>query len=121
MDVIEHLRGRPRRTPEPTSNTTIGIIATNAALNRDQALRLATMAHDGIARTIRPSHTPSDGDTIFSLASGAVEIDDSDVLALGALGARAMERAILRAVVRAETLGGVPSVRELESTGSNRS
>ena len=110
---VEFLRGRPRRTPEPGTNTTIAAIATNAELTKAQTLRLAIMAHAGFARTIRPSHTPADGDTVFALATGALPVEDGDLLAIGALTTRALERAILRAVLRAKSLAGVPSVAEL--------
>lgn len=119
-DSIEFLRGRPRRTPEPGTNTTIATVATNAALTKEQALRLATMAHAGFARTIRPSHTPADGDTIFALATGALAVEDSDLLAIGALATRALERAILRGVLRAQSLAGVPSVAELDEKTRSR-
>jgi L-aminopeptidase/D-esterase-like protein len=57
----------------PGTNTTIGVVLTDAELTKDQANRLATVAHDGIARAIRPSHTMYDGDTMFCLATGAVQ------------------------------------------------
>jgi L-aminopeptidase/D-esterase-like protein len=113
IEGIEFLRGRPRRTPEPGTNTTIATVATNAALTKEQTLRLATMAHAGFARTIRPSHTPADGDTIFALATGALSVEESDLLPIGALATRALERAILRGVLRAKSLAGVPSVQDL--------
>jgi L-aminopeptidase/D-esterase-like protein len=56
----------------PGMNTTIGAILTDARLSKEQANRLATVAHDGIARAVRPSHTMYDGDTLFCMASGAV-------------------------------------------------
>ena len=117
VESIEFLRGRPRRTSEPGTNTTIATIATNAALTREQTLRLATMAHAGFARTIRPSHTPADGDTVFALATGALPVEASDLLAIGALATRALERAVLRAVLRATSLAGIPSVSELSPRG----
>ncbi|MGI8552929.1 MAG: P1 family peptidase [Dehalococcoidia bacterium] len=111
-DVVEFLRSRPRRQPEPAANTTIAVVATNAVLSKDQAQRLATMAHAGLARTIRPSHTPADGDSVFALATGALEVPEGDMLALGSLACRALERAVLRGVLRAESLAGVPSAGE---------
>jgi L-aminopeptidase/D-esterase-like protein len=87
------------------------VVATNARLPREQAYRLAVMAHDGLARAVRPAHTPVDGDVLFALATGAQEAA-VDVIALGALAARAVERAIVRAVTEAKGLAGVPSIGE---------
>jgi len=109
-DALEYLRGRPHGLPEAGTNTTLAAVATNAALTKDQVLRVATMAHAGLARAIRPSHTPADGDTIFALSVGQLSVEEGDLVAIGALGARALERAILRAVLRAGPLAGVPSV-----------
>jgi L-aminopeptidase/D-esterase-like protein len=77
------------------ANTTIGVVATNAALEPDGAGRVASMAHDGLSRAIRPAHTAYDGDTLFALATGAV---DARVDAVGALAAAAVANAIVRAV-----------------------
>ncbi|HET9320910.1 MAG TPA: P1 family peptidase, partial [Bryobacteraceae bacterium] len=97
---LEFLRRRRTEDAEAGANTTLVVIATNAALSKDQAHRLATMAHAGLARTIRPSHTPMDGDAVFALSTGTVPVN-GDLLAVGALGARAVERSVIRAVVRA--------------------
>jgi L-aminopeptidase/D-esterase-like protein len=70
------------------------------------------MAHDGYARAISPTHTPGDGDTIFSLATGVWD-GEVNLAIIGALAAEAMADAIVRAVVHADSLGGVPSAREL--------
>ena len=78
-------------------NTTIGVVATDAALTKAQAQRMATCAHDGLARTIRPVHTQMDGDTIFALATGKVEADVLPVQ-LCAAAAEAMARAVVNAV-----------------------
>jgi L-aminopeptidase/D-esterase-like protein len=91
-------------------NTTLGVVATNARLTKAQALKVAAMAHDGFARTIVPSHTMSDGDTIFALATGQV---DADVNRVGVLAAEAMSDAILRAVRLAKGLPGFPGVADL--------
>ena len=113
LSTLDILRGRP---PSGRSggftNSTIGVVATNARLSREQAYRLAVMAHDGLARTVRPAHTLVDGDVFFSLATGATEAP-VDLITLGALGARAVERAIVRAVTEARGLAGVPSLAEL--------
>jgi L-aminopeptidase/D-esterase-like protein len=101
--------------PAPT-NTTIGVVATNARLNKEQANRLATVAHDGIARAVRPAHTLADGDAIFSLATGShVSLPEpADIRAIEVLAALATERAIRNAVRAATTLAGVPAIRDLQ-------
>jgi L-aminopeptidase/D-esterase-like protein len=95
-----------RRPPPPTpSNTVLGVVATNARLDKPQATKVAQMAHDGLARTVYPAHTLRDGDTIFALSVGEVEADASIV---GAFAAEAMAEAILRAARLAESAGGLP-------------
>ena len=110
--TLEILRRRPPASPFEAANSVIGVVAINARLTREQAYRLALMAHDGLARAVRPAHTLVDGDVFFALATGAAEAS-FDPIALGALAARAVERAIVRAVTEARGLAGVPSVREL--------
>lgn len=100
----------------PVGRTVIGVVATNASLDRAQTQRLALMAQDGIARAVRPAHTPFDGDTIFALATGRHEGAPPDAGGLGHLGMMAADcvaRAIGRAVLAAETLGDLPSYRSL--------
>ncbi|RJR20457.1 MAG: peptidase S58 family protein [Desulfobacteraceae bacterium] len=87
-------------------NTTIGVVATNAALTKSQATKLASMAQDGFARVMRPAHSMFDGDTIFAVAAGSVS---ADLSVLGLLGARLMERAVVDAVKSAESLCGIIS------------
>jgi L-aminopeptidase/D-esterase-like protein len=93
-------------------NTTIGIIATNATLDRVQVTKVAQMAHDGMARTINPVHTLWDGDTIFAAATGksSVHVNHS---ALGAIAAEALAIAIVRAAKQATGIPGLPSYRDL--------
>ncbi len=78
-------------------NTTIGVVATDAKLTKEQAMRLATVAHDGIARCVRPAHTQVDGDTIFSVAT-CQNSEDAPFIALCAAATEAMARAIYNAV-----------------------
>jgi len=85
-------------------NTTIGVIAANARLTKSQASKLASMAHDGYARTMRPAHSQFDGDTIFALAAGQVE---ADLSVLGMLAARVVARAVVSAVKNARPLFGL--------------
>ena len=94
-------------------NTTLGVVATNAALEKRDANKVAQMAHDGLARTIEPVHTTVDGDVVFAASAGEVEAA-TDVV--GAWGARVMQEAILRAIQTAEGVPGIPSVSEYEGT-----
>jgi len=111
-DTLAILRSRPGLSPfAGDPNSTIGVVATDAALSKSDCYRLAVMAQAGLTRAVRPAHTPVDGDTIFALATGAAD-KPADVLQLGALAARAVERAILRAVTEAHGLAGVPSAAE---------
>ena len=103
-----------RAQPRAGENTTIGVVATNAKLTKVQAQKVAQMAHDGYARAISPVHTPGDGDTVFSLATGAWT-NEPNLSMIGALAAEAMADAILRAVTQNQSLGGVPSARELNT------
>ena len=90
-------------------STVIGVIATNGALNKTGAQKVAQMAHDGIARVVNPAHTMYDGDTIFALATGQVPADTSLV---GAYAAEAVASAIRDAVRRATSLGGVRAIAD---------
>jgi L-aminopeptidase/D-esterase-like protein len=111
VPTLEVLRENPPLSPFSKENSTIGVVATDAVLTKEQANRFAVIAQTGLARTIRPVHTPVDGDIIFSLATCRNEAP-TDVLQLGALAARAVERAVLSAVLNASALGGLPSVRD---------
>lgn len=93
-----------------SGNTIIGTVITNASLSKAEANRLATVAHNGIARTIRPAHSVFDGDTIFTMATGTVEAN-ADVT--GILAVRAVERAITNAVRNAETAGGYRAWKDM--------
>ncbi len=115
--TLEALREHPPLSPfsgdavAGALNSAIGVVATDAVLTKEQAYRLAVIAQTGLARAIRPAHTPVDGDSIFALATCRNEAP-TDTLQLGALAARAVERAIVRAVREATGLAGVPSARE---------
>ena len=112
-DVRALLRaGRPQPPPAPLEHTTIGVVATNATLTKAQATKVAQMAHDGLARAIVPAHTSSDGDAIFSLATGT-RPGAADVDTIGALAADAMAEAIVRAVRAAVGIPGYPAARDL--------
>jgi L-aminopeptidase/D-esterase-like protein len=88
------------------NNTVIGVVATNAALTKEETNKIAQMAHDGLARAIRPAHTMMDGDTIFALATGTA--GRSNVSVLGAFAAEVTAQAIRRAVRVAQPLAGRP-------------
>ena len=89
------------------SNTVIGVVATNAELTKEETNQVAQMAHDGLARAIRPAHTLFDGDTIFALATGQKR---SDVNLIGAYAAEVTAKAIVRSVMFAKSAGGVPGI-----------
>lgn len=107
------------RGGRPGENTTIGLVATNASLDKGAARRVAIMAHDGYARAIRPVHTPFDGDTIFCLATAADPrpVDPEALYRIGALAADCMARAIGRAVVEARSLGDMVAYRDWVEAG----
>lgn len=95
-------------------NTTLAVVATDAPLSKAQARRLAIMAQDGIARAIRPAHTPLDGDLVFALALGEGRgVDAYTLLRLGAYAADALARAIARAVLLSGGAPGIPAYRDL--------
>jgi L-aminopeptidase/D-esterase-like protein len=91
------------------SNTVIGVIATDAPLNRNSLKRLAIMAHDGIARSISPAHTPMDGDTIFAICTNQDKnkqnLDNVDILTLGSRISDCVARACNRGVYEANAIG----------------
>ena len=97
------LAGEPPRPLIAGTNTTIGVVATDAPLTKAQAQRLAQVAHDGLARTVNPVHTAADGDTLFALSTGRAT-DVPDRIVLGAMAAEATARAVLRAVQAAQSI-----------------
>jgi L-aminopeptidase/D-esterase-like protein len=101
----------PPERPRTGENTTIGVVATNARLTKAEATKVAQMAHDGLARALWPAHLPSDGDTVFALATG--EHAKTDVGTVGALAAEAVKEAIVRAARAAKGLPGYPSATDL--------
>jgi L-aminopeptidase/D-esterase-like protein len=104
-------------------NTTIAVVATDAALSPAACQRVAVAAHDGLAHTIRPAHTPIDGDTVFALATGAVEVQPAAdipssmspetklVATIGAAAADCLAVAVLTAILAAEPVAGIPTYR----------
>ena len=102
LDVVEN---------KFTGNTTIGVVITNAAFNKTQLCKIASMTHNGYARSIRPLHTSADGDSIYAVSVGR-EAVDQDVA--GTLAAEVMSEAIIRAVESAEGAYGFPARRDLD-------
>jgi L-aminopeptidase/D-esterase-like protein len=96
------LQGERSNRPLPGTNTTIGVVATNAMLTKAQAKRLAMSAHDGLARSIRPAHTTLDGDTLFALATGT-ETSTPDLMLLTVMAAEATALATVDAISKALT------------------
>ena len=111
-DARKLLRGGGSRDGRSFENTTIGLVATNARLTKVQAQKMAQMAHDGYARAIAPVHTPGDGDTIFSAATGTWD-GQVNYGQIGALAAEAMADAIVRAATQATSSNGLPAARDL--------
>jgi L-aminopeptidase/D-esterase-like protein len=115
----------PQSEITPARNTTIGIVATDAILTKGQALKVAQMAHDGMARAIRPSHTMLEGDTIFCMASGKQKLLEipgyygppqaQAVSDIGHAAADCMSRAIIRAILTAESLAGKTAFCDLKN------
>lgn len=98
------------------AHTTIAVVATNVALDKAMARRLAIMAQDGLARAIRPAHTPFDGDTVFALSTGDLPMAEPRALELARLGhmaADCLARAVARGVYAAETLGSLRCYRDV--------
>ncbi|MCF6466171.1 P1 family peptidase [Clostridium sp. Cult2] len=93
-----------------SGNTTIGLVATNGIFTKSEANKLASMSHNGYARTMRPAHSIFDGDTIFTMATGKIE---ADINVVGFLAARTMERAVINAIKSAESAYGFKSYKEL--------
>jgi L-aminopeptidase/D-esterase-like protein len=119
-DTMRILRTAPGRTIlrlAGRANTLLGVVATNARLTKEQANLVAQMAHDGVARAIRPAHTLLDGDTVFCLSTGSRRLD---VNLVGAFAAEAVARAIERAVTAAHGAGGLPAHGDLPSPASRR-
>jgi L-aminopeptidase/D-esterase-like protein len=97
-----------------TQNTTLAVIATDARLSKAEATKLAQMAQDGLARAIRPVHTPFDGDTVFALATGRRA--GPALAILGAIAADVLAHAIERSVLEATSAAGRPAARDLGGT-----
>jgi L-aminopeptidase/D-esterase-like protein len=112
MRYVTHVGSLPLRGRRWGGHTTLAVVATNVALSNWAATKVAQMAHDGLARAIRPVHTLIDGDVVFALSMGDRQ---GDVSLVGAVAAEVVSEAIVRGVMAAESLHGIPSAREVVS------
>jgi L-aminopeptidase/D-esterase-like protein len=121
----------PSGASGPGSNTTLAVLATNAPFSKAELAKLAQMAHDGLAISIRPAHTPKDGDIIFALSTARPEGVDPhlqrggglgmlSLMMAGALAARTLARAVNKAIRLATALHGVPALQDLPFAQDNR-
>jgi len=116
---IEVMEWSGAAIPSDATNTTIGVIATNASLKKVHAKKVAQMGHDGMARVINPVHTPWDGDTLFAISTGRVQTT-IDLGRIGAIAAEVISKAVLRAVHQAKSIPeypDYPSWQDLHSRG----
>ncbi len=95
------------------TNTTIGAVLTNAEFSKPQLMKIASMAHNGYARSISPVHTTADGDSIYAVSVGHAR---ADLNAVGTLAARVMAKAVARAVRAAKPMYGLPAVCSMDGT-----
>ncbi len=113
LEVMKSISGRTIMTfAAAASNTVIGVVATNADLNKEEANKLAQMSHNGLALSIRPAHTMFDGDTIFAISAGKRK---ADINIVGAFAVEVMAQAILNAVRSAKEAGGLPGLNSVET------
>jgi L-aminopeptidase/D-esterase-like protein len=111
--MAEMRRGATVEAAARGENTTLGIVAANVNWTKAEAAKVAQMAHDGLARAIRPAHMPTDGDTVFALGTGGKPL--AGLLAtIGALAADLLAQAVVAAVFYAESVSGFPAYRDLE-------
>jgi L-aminopeptidase/D-esterase-like protein len=113
LNTVEAIKGNLTPTALAFTNTTIGVLATDARLSKEEANKVAQLAADGYAYAIRPT-TMLDGDTLFAISTGDRR---SDVSAVGAAGAEVVAEAIARAVKSAQSLFGVPAHRDMNLEG----
>ncbi|PWB46685.1 MAG: peptidase S58 [Dehalococcoidia bacterium] len=112
VTIPEALARRTAQMDALMQNTTLICVATNATLEPHQLQRVAAHAHDGFARAVVPAHTNADGDIAFAVSMGKLEVKPHDLLLIGTLAAQAVEQAVVRSVMLAKGLKGVPSAGE---------
>jgi L-aminopeptidase/D-esterase-like protein len=117
VNTVKQMQGGLGQTILGFANTTLAVVATDAYLTKAGANKVAQMAHDGLARTIRPVHTMLDGDTVFALATGErpKKGKGADPSVVGTAAAEVLAQAVVRAAQQAESLGGVPAARDLKT------
>jgi L-aminopeptidase/D-esterase-like protein len=113
LNTAEALMGNLSQTIFSFSNTTIAVIATSATLTKEQANKVAQMAHDGLAMAIRPVHTMVDGDTVFCLATGKPDAKPGDATIIGNAAAQVLAQAVIRSATQAASLAGYKAARDL--------
>jgi L-aminopeptidase/D-esterase-like protein len=101
IDSVQFLRDHPVQPFQTGTNTTLAVVATDAELSKDDVTKLAQMAQDGLSRTIRPAHTPFDGDLVFGLSAGH-QSNVAGVMTIGAIAAELVSESIVRAVTSAD-------------------
>ncbi len=116
VNTVKHMQGDLGQTILGLVNTTLAVVATNVYLTKEAANKVAQMAHDGLARSIRPAHTMFDGDAIFCLATGKPPKKGrrAEPSVVGVAAAEVLTQAVVRAVRQAESLDGVPAARDLK-------
>jgi L-aminopeptidase/D-esterase-like protein len=107
QQLMKSFLGRTVLNFATRANTVLGVVAVNASLTKSEMTKIAQMAHDGFARSIRPAHTMLDGDTVFAIATGGKK---ADVSTAGAFAAEALAQAVTRAVRMAAPAGGMPGL-----------
>jgi L-aminopeptidase/D-esterase-like protein len=112
LEVMKSMVGKAAMRFASRGNTVIGVVATNASLNKEEANKVAQMAQSGVARVVRPAHTMFDGDTIFALSTGSKKVD---VNLIGAYAAEVVAQAITNGARAAESVGGLPAARDIEA------
>jgi L-aminopeptidase/D-esterase-like protein len=117
VNTAKQMQGGLGQTILGFASTTLAVVATNAYLTKAGANKVAQMAHDGLARSIRPVHTMFDGDTVFALATGErpKKGEGADPSVVGTAAAEVLAQAVVRAVQQAESLGGIPAACDLKT------
>lgn len=113
VDSLELMQQHAFSLIPPGTNTTIGVVASNAVLTKAEAKKIAQMAHNGLARTIWPIHTMYDGDTLFAMGTGQVK---ASIDLIGTLSAEVLAEAVVRAVRTAKPAGGLPACSSMQRT-----
>jgi L-aminopeptidase/D-esterase-like protein len=111
-DTMAQILGGYQVLPPAGVNTTLGVVATNVAFDKAKMTKIAQMAQDGLARAINPVHTLSDGDTVFALSTGSLQRNANHGY-IGAIAAEVISQAVLRAVMLAKSIPGLPSYEDI--------